>query len=190
MTALDNAALIVIDAQQEYFAPLGKVVLPEGPAAVKRIARVLEWARGQGRPVIHIVHESRRPNAATFAPGSATLAIHPDAAAAPGEPVLTKHLPGSFTGTGLEALLRERGIERVVLAGFMTQMCVDTTARQAAHLGFGVTVLADACAAKDVTGPDGRTIPAAQVHATHLGSLNGFLAEIRTVQSLAEAKRE
>ena len=189
MTGPGTAALIVIDAQQEYFAPLGKVVLPEGPAAMKRIARALEWARGEGRPVIHIVHESRRPNAATFVPGSPALAIHPEAAAAPGEPVLTKHLPGSFTGTGLEALLRERGIERVVLAGFMTQMCVDTTARQAAHLGFAVMVLADACAAKDVTGPDGRTIPAAQVHATHLGSLNGFLAEIRTVEALAAAGR-
>ena len=139
--------------------------------------------------MIHIVHESRRPNPATFAPGSPALAIHPDAAAAPGEPVLTKHLPGSFTGTALETLLRERGIERVVLAGFMTQMCVDTTARQAAHLGYAVTVLADACAAKDVIGPDGRTIPAPQVHATHLGSLNGFLAEIRTVDTLAEPER-
>ena len=179
-----TSALVVIDAQQEYFAPLGKVVLPDGPAAVQRIARALEWARGAGVPVVHIVHESRRPNAATFAPGSPALAVHPQAAAAGGEPVLTKHLPGSFTGTELEKILRERGVERVVLSGFMTQMCVDTTARQAAHLGFGVTVLADACAAKAVRGRDGQTIAAAQVHETHLGSLDGFLAEIKTVSDL------
>lgn len=185
---MNDSAFVVIDAQQEYFAPLGKVVLPGGPAAVTRIASALAWARAAGRPVIHIVHESRRPNATTFAPGSPALAIHPEAAAAPGEPVLTKHLPGSFTGTSLETLLRERGVTRVLLAGFMTQMCVDTTARQAAHLGFGVTVLADACAAKDVKGTDGRTISAEQVHQTHLGSLDGFLAEIRTVSELGEAK--
>jgi nicotinamidase-related amidase len=98
---------------------------------------------------------------------------------------MTKHLPGSFTGTALEAFLRERGIERLLVSGFMTQMCVDTTTRQAAHLGFQVTVLADACAAKAVTGPDGGAIAADQVHRTHLGSLQGFLAEIKTVAEIA-----
>jgi nicotinamidase-related amidase len=177
---MDKTALIVIDAQQEYFAPVGKVVLPDGPAAVERIGQTLERARAEGVPVIHIVHESRRPNATTFAPGSAAVAVHPAAAPRPGEPVMTKHLPGSFTGTPLEETLRKQGIERVVLSGFMTQMCVDTTARQAAHLGFKVTVLSDATAAMDVKGPDGALIRAADVHRTHLGSLNGFLAEVKT----------
>jgi nicotinamidase-related amidase len=181
---MPGTALVVIDAQQEYFAPTGKVVLPDGPAAARAIARALAWARGASVPVVHVVHESRKPGAAIFAPGSPALAIHPDARPQGDEPVLTKHLPGSFTGTPLEALLRERGIERVVLAGFMTQMCVDTTARQAAHLGFGVTVLADATAAMAVKGPDGAVIPADQVHRTHLGSLQGFLAEIKRVSDV------
>jgi nicotinamidase-related amidase len=177
-------ALIVIDAQQEYFAPVGKVVLPDGPTAVKGIARALAWARSARVPVIHVVHESRRPGAAIFVPGSPALAVHPDAAPIDGEPVFTKTLPGSFTGTPLEETLRARGIDRVILAGFMTQMCVDTTARQAAHLGFGVTVLADATAAKDVTDPGGVVIAADVVHRTHLGSLNGFLAQIATTETL------
>ena len=63
------------------------------------------------------------------------LEIHPLATPAGDEPVLVKHLPGSFTGTALEELLRRHGIERLILSGFMTQMCEDTTARQAAHLG-------------------------------------------------------
>ena len=180
-----TSALVVIDAQQEYFAPLGKVVLPDGPAAVARIARALAWARAEGLPIVHVVHESRRPNPATFAPGSPTLEIHPEARPAAGEPVMTKHLPGSFTGTDLEKFLRQHGIDRVLVSGFMTQMCVDTTARQAAHLGFAVTVLADACAAKSVTGPDGVTIAADQVHRTHLGSLQGFLADIKRVDDVA-----
>jgi nicotinamidase-related amidase len=180
-----KAALIVIDAQQEYFAPAGKVVLPQGPSAVKKIAEALAWARAEKLPVIHVVHESRRPNATTFAPGSPTLAIHPDARPAPGEPVVQKHMPGSFTGTPLEELLRAQGIERVLLAGFMTQMCVDTTARQAAHLGFQVTVLSDATAAMAVKGPEGETIPAEQVHRTHLGSLSGFLAEVKPLKDVA-----
>lgn len=180
----DATALIVIDAQQEYFAPMGKVVLPDGPAAVQRIGRTLAWARAQGVPVIHVVHESRKPNAPIFAPGSPALEIHPAARPAAGEPVITKHLPGSFTGTPLEETLRVLGIQRVILTGFMTQMCVDTTAREAAHRGFQVTVLADATAAMAVKGPGGELIPADQVHRTHLGSLNGFLAEIRRSDDL------
>jgi nicotinamidase-related amidase len=182
---MDKAALIVIDAQQEYFAPVGKVVLPQGPAAAERIAAMLDWARRSGVPVVHVVHESRRPGAATFVPGSAALEIHPLAKPVAGEPVITKHLPGSFTGTPLEETLRKQGIERVILSGFMTQMCVDTTARQASHLGFKVTVVADATAAMDVKSPDGAAvIPAADVHRTHLGSLNGFIAEVKRSSDL------
>ena len=181
---MDKTALLVIDAEQEYFAPIGKVVLPGGPLAVERIQDLLAWARARGVPVVHVVHESRRPKPTTFAPGSPALAIHPEAQPAAGEPVLTKHLPGSFTGTDLERWLRERGVERLIVSGFMTQMCVDTTARQAAHLGFAVTVLADAAAAMAVKAPDGAVIPAEQVHRTHLGSLSGFLAEVRRVDDL------
>ena len=141
-----NTALIVIDAQQEYFAPLGKVVLPGGPAAVRRVADALKWAREQKLPVIHVVHESRKPNAAIFAPGSPALEIHPDARPTSGEPVVQKDL------------------------------LVDTTARQAAHLGFRVTVLSDATAAMGVKGPE--------VHRTHLGSLSGFLADVKPLDAL------
>jgi nicotinamidase-related amidase len=181
---MNNAALIIIDAQQEYFAPIGKVVLPDGPQALGGIRRALEWARARGVPVIHIVHESRRPGAAIFVAGTPALEIRAEVAPASGEPVITKHLPGSFTGTPLEQLLRERGIERVIVTGFMTQMCVDTTTREAAHRGFKVTVLADATAAMAVKGPDGQVIPHDQVHRTHLGSLSGFLAEIQRTDDL------
>jgi len=177
--AMDRTALLIIDAQQEYFAPLCKVVLPDAPKAVQRIADTLRWARGGSVPVFHIVHESRRPGAATFVPGSPALAIHEAVTPAPGEPVITKYLPGAFTNTPLEAELRSRGIERVIVSGFMTQMCCDTTTREAAHRGFKVTLLSDATAAMDVKGPDGVVIPHDQVHRTHLGSLNGFLAEIK-----------
>jgi nicotinamidase-related amidase len=176
---METPALLVIDAQQEYFAPLGKLVLPDGPRAVERIGETLAWARARGVPVIHVVHESRRPGASIFVPGSPALEIHPAAAPRAGEPVIQKHLPGAFTSTALEEELRRRGVERVLVSGFMTQMCCDTTAREAAHRGFKVTVLSDATAAMDVTGPDGVRIPHDQVHRTHLGSLSGFLADIR-----------
>jgi nicotinamidase-related amidase len=148
---MDKTALLIIDAQQEYFAPIGKVVLPDGPKAVTRIADTLAWARRARVPVFHIVHESRRPGATTFVPGSPALAIHDAVTPAAGEPIITKHLPGAFTNTTLEA----------------------------AHRGFKVTLLSDATAAMDVKAPDGAVIPHDQVHRTHLGSLNGFLAEVK-----------
>src|SRR5262245_62339676 len=88
---MEKTALLVIDAQQEYFAPIGKVVLPGGPRAIEQIARALAWARERAVPVIHVTHESRRPNPTIFAPGSAALAIHPAVTPAAGEPVIQKH---------------------------------------------------------------------------------------------------
>jgi nicotinamidase-related amidase len=183
---MEKTALLVIDAQQEYFAPIGKVVLPDGPPAVARIADLLTWARTAGLPVVHIVHESRRPNPTTFAPGSPALEIHPAARPAPGEPVLTKHLPGSFTNTGLEEHLRRHGIGQVIVSGFMTQMCCDTTARERRIAGSGPH--GRRRHGRDGgQGPEGQVIPAAEVHRTHLGSLNGFLATVTTSGALMGA---
>lgn len=181
---MDKTALLVIDAQQEYFAPLGRLVLPGGPAAVERIAALLAWARARTLPVLHVTHESQRPGATTFVPGTPATAIHPAACPAAGEPVIVKHLPGAFSGTPLEAELRAGGVEQVIVTGFMTQMCCDTTAREAAHRGFRVLVPADATAARDVTGADGAVIPHDQVHRTHLASLHGFLATVTTTAAL------
>jgi nicotinamidase-related amidase len=184
---MEKSALLVIDAQQEYFAPTGKLVLPDGPAAVERIAAMLAWARAAGVPVVHVTHESGRPNPTTFVPGSPALEIHPAARPTPGEPIVTKRLPGSFTNTGLEEDLRRRGVEQVIITGFMTQMCCDTTAREAAHRGFKVLMVADAMAAMAVKGPDGILVPHDQVHRTHLGSLNGLLATVTTSAALTGA---
>jgi hypothetical protein len=70
------------------------------------------------------------------------------------------------------------------LAGFMTEMCCDTTAREAAHRGFKVLMAADAMAAMPVKGPDGILVPHDLVHRTHLGSLNGFLATVTSAAAL------
>jgi nicotinamidase-related amidase len=181
---MDRTALLIVDAQEEYFAPLGKLVLPDGPRAVRKIAETLGWARARGIPVFHVTHESRRPNSTTFPPGSPALAIHPAVRPEPGEAVIRKHWPGSFTGTPLETEFRQQGIEAVIVCGFMTQMCCDTTAREAAHRGFRVLLLSDATAAMDVTAPDGGVIPHDQVHRTHLASLHGFLATVTTSAAL------
>jgi nicotinamidase-related amidase len=94
--------------------------------------------------VVVIQHASPQPDAPVFRKGSREWELHADVAARPHDVLIHKSLPGSFTGTELETWLRERNVESVVIAGYMTQMCCDTTARQAMHLGFGVEFLSDA----------------------------------------------
>ena len=184
---MEKTALLVIDAQQEYFAPIGKVVLPDGPPAVARIADLLTWARaGRYRSSTSSTRAAVRTRRRSRPAVRRSRSIRPRDRR-PVSPVLTKHLPGSFTNTGLEEHLRRHGIEQVIVSGFMTQMCCDTTAREAAHRGFKVLMAADAMAAMAVKGPDGSVIPAEQVHRTHLGSLNGFLATVTTSGALTGA---
>ncbi|PKO45749.1 MAG: hypothetical protein CVU31_11155 [Betaproteobacteria bacterium HGW-Betaproteobacteria-4] len=91
----------------------------------------------------------------------------------------------AFTGTGLLDELQRRGVETLIIAGYMTHNCVDSTARDAFHRGYRVGVVADASATRDLPGPDGQTISAATVHAAVLAGLGDRIAEIIDVATLA-----
>ncbi|TCL70032.1 nicotinamidase-related amidase [Hydrogenispora ethanolica] len=135
-------ALLVIDVQNEYFSEKRLVTYPEGSLA--NILQAVDAARANHIPVIVIQHTSRDPQAATFRKGSSGWELHPELAARAVNYRIEKHLPGSFTGTGLEAILRDEGADTVTICGYMTQMCCDTASRQAFHLGYRVEFLADA----------------------------------------------
>jgi nicotinamidase-related amidase len=145
--AMDNLtenrkrALLVIDVQNEYFTGKLPITYPAGSLA--NVLRAMDAARASGVPVVAIQHASPQANAAVFRKGSEEWELHGEVASRPHDVLIQKSLPGSFTGTNLETWLRERGVETVVIAGYMTQMCCDTTARQAVHLGFGVEFLSD-----------------------------------------------
>ncbi len=96
-----------------------------------------------------------------------------------GEQVIIKHTPNSFFGTDLLAELRKNFVTELVVCGMMTQMCVDTTVRAARDFGFSVTLISDACAAKDLEWKN-RTIPADPVQAIYFASLSGSFAQIMT----------
>lgn len=142
MSLNQKRALLVIDVQNEYFTGRLPVTYPAGSLA--NVLAAMDAAHAHGVPVVVIQHESPQPDAAVFRKGSREWELHPEVAARPHDALIHKSLPGSFTGTGLEAWLRQRGIETVVIAGYMTQMCCDTTSRQAMHLGFAVEFLSDA----------------------------------------------
>ena len=135
-------ALLVIDVQNEYFDGALPVTHPHG--SLEHILTALGAARKAQSPVVVVQHSASSPESRTFRPGTPGWELHPSVAAFPRDLLLEKHLPGSFTNTELDSWLRERQISTVTIAGYMTQMCCDTTSRQAFHRGFHVEFLSDA----------------------------------------------
>lgn len=164
---MSKRAILVVDLQNEYW-PAGNLSLQGIDAAAGNAARVMAHARAKGDVVVNIRHEM--PDAPYFAPGSDGARINQAVLPKDDEPVITKHFPNSFRETGLSELLKEKGIEDVVVIGAMSHMCIDATVRAASDLGYKTTTIHDACATRDLDF-DGITIPAAQVHATLMAAL-------------------
>jgi nicotinamidase-related amidase len=135
-------ALVVVDVQNEYFSGALPITYPQGHLA--NILRVMDAAAAADIPVVVVQHTFPQPDKPFFQRGTPEWALHPEVQARPHHLLLEKNLPGSFTGTTLEPWLRQQGVDTVVIAGYMTHMCCDTTARQAVHRGFSVEFLSDA----------------------------------------------
>ena len=167
-----KTALLIIDIQKDYF-PGGKFPLVEPLAAAKKAYQLLQCFREHGGSHIHIQHISLKPDAAFFIKGDSGSDIHDSVAHFEHEPIVYKHYPNSFRETNLLEMLKEWGVERVVICGMMTHMCVDATARAAGDLGFQVIVAEDACATRDLVYGD-TTIPAELVHKSFLAALKSY----------------
>jgi nicotinamidase-related amidase len=176
---LGAASLVLIDLQNEYLT--GPLALPCADAAIANAASLLARARNAGAKVFHVAHRGRPGG--LFDRGAARGGIVPALAPLPDEAVIEKELPNAFAGTDLKARLDMAGHKNIVLAGFMTHMCVSSTARAALDLGFRITIDAAACATRDL--PDGRggIIPAATVHDVALAELSDRFALIARDQA-------
>jgi nicotinamidase-related amidase len=180
-----STALIIIDMQYDYF-PGGRMELVGAEAAGQSAKEALSFFRSHNLPVIHIRHLSAHPTATFFLPDTAGIEIHSCVAPLPGEPVFVKNFPNSFRETRLLEHLRGLGIDRLVLTGMMTSMCVDATARAAFDLGFQNVLLHDAMATRDLSF-NGTIIPAAQVQGSFLAALGSVYGRVTSVEAfLAE----
>lgn len=184
---MTQTALILIDIQNDYFDG-GLMALDGMDAAAANAARLLAGARTRREPVFHIRHIAGSDNAPFFRPGTTGseihAAVHPD----PGEAVIEKNRPNAFVGTGLEAALRAAEVERIILCGAMSQMCVDATARAAVDMGFAVTVVGDACAAAPVT-DGGVLVPSEHVHAAIMAPLAASYGKVVTTDDIENNRR-
>ena len=180
----DRTALVVVDVQQGFDEPYwGPGDNPDWEA---NIARLVEAWHGAGWPLVYVRHDS-------VTPGSPLRPELPGNALRPiltGEPdlLVRKQVNSAFYGDPpLEPWLRERGIGAVAICGLTTNHCCDTTARMAANLGFEVFFALDATRSFDLAGPDGETVPAADLTRATAASLHGEFATVCPTGALVGA---
>lgn len=149
----DRQALLVVDAQAGVLADVWN-----RERVVANLQALVSSARSSGTPVIWVQHAS------TDLPrGSAVWRLAPEFEPRDDEPVIHKIHNSAFAGTDLEALLRARGVNQIVLAGAATNWCVRATAFAAIERGYDLTLVGDAHSTTPSTLPDGRPVPAEMI---------------------------
>jgi nicotinamidase-related amidase len=165
--ALKDAAIVLIDCQMEYVD--GGLPLPGAKAALVEAKKLLERARRAKAPVIHVVHKGRPGG--LFDLDGPKGKVAPEVAPLPGEKIVQKPLPNAFAKTELDEALKATGRKEIVVAGFMTHLCVSSTVRAALDLGYRATVVSGAAATRDLPAPDGGVVDAASLHRAALVEL-------------------
>ena len=177
-----NCAIVLIDYQNEYVDG----AMPLGQAGTKAIANarlLLDKARAQAIPVFHITHHGE-DNGNVFDPLSSNVEIIEQLQPHDGETVITKKHPNSFHDTQLQAFITAAQKKQIIFAGFMSHMCVSSTARAAFDLGFDSFVCHDACATRDLPSATRDTISAEVMHDTAMAALQDRFAAMVTTDEL------
>ena len=172
--SLAESTLVLIDCQNTYTR--GVMELEGVQAALDEVEALLDRARSAGIPIIHIQHDDG-PGSLYDIEGESG-AIVPRVAPHNGEPVVVKNYPNSFVQTDFDDILKTANASNVVLAGFMTHMCVNSTARGAFNLGYSPTVVAAATATRALPGLGDATVPAAAVHTASLAAIADLFAVV------------
>ena len=150
------------------------------PQAEANLLLLLEAWRKHKLPVYYTMHDSREhgsPLKLNLPTGEIKEGLEPRS----GEIVVRKDVNSGFIGTNLELMLQRKRIHRVVVAGFFTNMCVETTVRMAGNLGFDTYLVADACATTNWVGPDGIDRDPKLVHDMAVTSMDGeFCTALKT----------
>ena len=163
-TKSNDTALLVIDVQVGLIDGLPAY---RGGEVLERITELLTAARAAKAPVIYVQHDG--PEGHLLERSTSGWEIHPAISPTEADVVVRKRACDAFFETPLRRELEERGITNLVVAGAMTQYCVDTACRRAVSLGYDVTLAGDA----HTTG-DNEILKAAQIIAHHNALLDGF----------------
>lgn len=172
--SLQDSVLILIDIQNTYRQ--GIMQLTDVEPAIKEAQKLLAQARDLKIPIIHIQHDAGpdTPYDITSDIGAIAREVSPIA----GETIITKHYPNAFVQTELDSELKNLGAQNLVLAGFMTHMCVNSTAHGAFNLGYQPTVIASATATRPLMSASGKVLSAAEVQHGALASTRDMYAVV------------
>ncbi len=171
-----KTGLILVDIQNDYF-PGGKMELVGINAASDNAKALLSLFRKNQWSTFHIQHISEHEGATFFLPGTKGAELHASIKPLSGETIIKKKFPNSFRETTLQTALKNAEIDKLVICGAMSHMCIDATTRAAADLGYACVVVHDACATKDLEF-EGKTIPAENVHGAYMAALGAAYAEV------------
>jgi nicotinamidase-related amidase len=177
-----ETALLIIDIQNDYFEGGSNTLSGSWEASIEA-KKLLDAFRSENLPVIHIQHLSVRPDATFFVPGTLGAEIYPHVKPLNSEKLFIKHFPNSFRDTGLHEYLKEKQITHLVICGMMTHMCIDATTRAAKDFGYTCTLVANACASKDME-INGVKVQAACMHNAFIAALSYFYAEVKNLNDL------
>ncbi|MFF0276869.1 MULTISPECIES: isochorismatase family protein [unclassified Streptomyces] len=179
---LADSTLIMIDFQNTYRS--GVMRLDGAEAALAAGARLLAAARAEGAPVVHVVNDGGEGT--PYDIRAEIGAISDEVAPVEGEKVVVKQFPDAFHATDLEAALKDLGAGGdLVIAGFMTHMCVLFTAQGAFNRGHRPTVVAEATATRPLEGPDGTVTSAEALQSAALTTVSDLFGTVaRTVDEL------
>ncbi len=186
-----ETALLLIDVQkgvnvlEHWGGPTGR---RNNPNAESEMARLLAAWRAAGLPVIYTQHDSREaasPLKLHLPTGAMIEGFEPQ----PGEIVIQKDVNSGFVGTDLELRLRQHGITRLVIVGFFTNFCVETTTRMSGNMGYDTYLVPDACATTNRIGPDGTDYEPDLVYALSVASLHGEFCTALTPHQAVELTR-
>ena len=185
-----NTALLLVDLQKAIDDPRWSQLGPRNnPQAEANVAALLAAWRRDGRPIVHIRHDSTEPDS-TYRPGSPGHAFKEEAMPLPGEAVIGKRVNSAFIGTGLDDWLRARGIGTLVVTGVITNNSVEATVRMAGNLGYDVRLVADACFTFARKDRSGRLRTADEVHDLSLANMDGeYATVVDTAEVLGEVSR-
>lgn len=200
-----RTALLVIDMQNDFLLPEAPLASPHAPHVIAQVARVVDRCRALGIPVIYtaamfeadgsdlgrwgdcwtdLVDESGAPT--VLLAGSHGVEVHEDLRPRDDEPVLRKPRYSAFYATGLETILEERGIDTIIIAGVDTDICCESTARDAMFRALKVLFLADATATLDYPDLGLGAVDSEQAHSAALVRLHQAFCEVLSTDDLLE----
>ncbi|WP_035374798.1 cysteine hydrolase family protein [Pseudoduganella violaceinigra] len=182
---MPRRALIVIDVQNEYFTGKLPIEYPPVEQSLPNIVQAMKVARESGIPVVVVQHDTP-VGAPIFAVGSDGWQLHPEVAALGADHHINKKLASSFAGTDLAQWIRDKQIDTLAIAGYMTHNCNASTAIEAALMGLAVEYLSDATGSLPYENAAGLAT-AEEIHRIFSVVLHSNFAAVTTTREWADA---